>query len=271
VILLNGQPESDISVLDRGLQYGDGLFETMAYKQGQILLFDLHLKRLQQDCQRLSIHLDMDLLSKELTTFCQQLTEDCVIKLLISRGQGGRGYKPADNMSATRIISSHPLPNYPSQNQQGIAAMVCQTRLGVSPVLAGMKHLNRLEQVLASAELTKQNIASEGLMLNADDELIEGTFTNLFLVKQGQLYTSALDNSGVAGVMRQTIIEQAQQQGTQVVVTQLKLEDLKTADELFICNSLIGIWPVHEISDSELQFQYGPITQQCQQWIAGQW
>jgi 4-amino-4-deoxychorismate lyase len=149
MILLNGIPQTHIEISDRGLQYGDGLFETISVYNGKAIFLAQHIDRLTASCQRLLIPApDLDTLHAEIKQLCQGV-EQAVLKIIITRGSGGRGYRQPDTIQASRILSLHPFPNYPdSYQQQGITARFCDTRLGLNPTLAGMKHLNRLEQVL---------------------------------------------------------------------------------------------------------------------------
>jgi len=268
MILVNGQPENSIHVLDRGLQYGDGLFETIAFRHGQLEFLNAHLSRLYRGCERLKIStLQLDsLLKAEIKQICDDLVEDTVIKIIITRGQGGRGYRaPTDSLSS-RIISTHAMPNYPRKNQQGIRSRFCQQTLFENSQLAGIKHLNRLEQVLARTEWDDDKI-SEGLMFNTQQQLIEGTMSNVFIVKDGKLLTPELGLSGVAGIMREQIMNCPQQAGIEVVETILTKNDLQTADEIFLSNSIIDIWPIIEI-DGFSSYAHGKITKQVQELVA---
>lgn len=265
MILINGQPENRIDVADRGLQYGDGLFETIAYRHGRLEFLSDHLSRLQQGCDRLNIDfpaIQQSLIS-EIDSVCQQLNGDAVIKVMLTRGAGGRGYRYQADMIATRIISSHAMPVYPMSNVTGITVRICQQRLAINPSLAGIKHLNRLEQILARNEWQDETIA-EGLMLDYQERLIEGTMSNLFLVKNNKLFTSELSSSGIAGIMRKQIIRIADSLNIPMHITSLTIDDLKSAEEVFVCNSLIGIWPVIRITDLDVDLSYGPLTLKLQ-------
>ncbi|OUR86403.1 aminodeoxychorismate lyase [Methylophaga sp. 42_8_T64] len=268
MILVNGQPENSIHVLDRGLQYGDGLFETLAFRHGQLEFLNAHLSRLYRGCDRLKIgtqQLD-SLLTAEIEQICNDLVEDSVIKIIITRGQGSRGYRIQADSPASRIISTHAMPNYPQKNQQGIRVRLCQQTLSENTSLAGIKHLNRLEQVLARSEWDDDEI-SEGLMFNTQQQLIEGTMSNIFIVKDGELFTPELALSGVAGIMREQIIHCTKQAGIAVVETVLTKNDLKNADEIFLSNSIIDIWPIIEI-DGFSTYIYGNITKKVQTLVA---
>ncbi|MFZ2449977.1 MAG: aminodeoxychorismate lyase [Methylovulum miyakonense] len=266
--LVNGKATTTLDVADRGFQYGDGLFETIEISNQQPVFLDLHLQRLQTGCQRL--HLpppDIKLLVSEIGVFCKRVpkAEQAVLKLIITRGKGGRGYRPPDAIEPSRVLSLHPFPDYPSSYQEhGIVARFCDTRLGLNPALAGIKHLNRLEQVLARAEWSNPLI-QEGIMLDFNGQVIEGTMTNLFYVKNNILYTALLAYSGVAGVMRQVIISLCPQQAVHVIEHNYTKAELLSADEVFLSNAIIGIWPVRQIENS--QFPVGPMTRQIQAWL----
>ena len=258
--LINGQAEDCIKVQDRGFQYGDGLFETIAIINGVAPMWECHMQRLQKSCERLQLDFPgNELLLQEV----QKLTDKqnkCVIKIIVTRGSGGRGYRYPETESLTRVISLHPWPDYPATNwQNGVRVTECKTRLAQQPVLAGLKHLNRLEQVIARNEWTEKDIA-EGIMFDSNNNLVEGTYSNIFLIKNNQLYTPDLSACGVSGVMREYIINLAEELEINLNICQLSKEDLMSADELFICNSLIGIWPVKQVNNSS--FSIGPLTKQ---------
>lgn len=266
MILINGQPENRVPVSDRGLQYGDGLFETLAFRNGELELLPQHLTRLLQGCERLNLTFQqLDSLKAELAMLCAQTAEDSVIKIILTRGSGGRGYKaPVDN-EAIRIISSHPMPDHPKANQSGVVVRLCEQRLGLNPMLAGIKHLNRLEQVLARSEWDDSNI-SEGLMLDINENLIEGTMSNLFIVKNQQLITPAIAQAGIAGIMRGHIMAMAEKMAITCYESSLTVNDLLEADEVFLTNSIIKLWPVKKLirDNKTTSWQHGAITQKIQ-------
>lgn len=263
MILVNGKPEDRINVSDRGLQYGDGLFETIAYRNGIAEFVDDHLDRLSLGCKRLAIPFQqLEQLRIELDTVCHNLTADTVIKIIVTRGSGGRGYFADINVVPTRIISTHPYPSFPDSNcTTGINLRFCQQTLSENSSLAGIKHLNRLEQVLARNEWSDQSI-NEGLMSDSHGNVIEGTMSNIFIVKSGQLLTPKLDKSGVAGIMRSQIMKLANENDLMVKEDAITKDDVNNADEVLVCNSVIGIWPVRNIAD--VTYPLGPITQQLQ-------
>lgn len=267
MLLVNGKPGAALPIGDRGLQYGDGLFETIEVSSQRPVFFERHLKRLENGCQRLGIpYPGVDLLTEEAAALCRQAAPQAVLKIIVTAGSGGRGYRRPDAPQATRILSLHPHPEYPANlADEGIVARFCATRLGLNPALAGIKHLNRLEQVLARAEWRDPAI-QEGLMLDTEGRVIEGTMSNLFYVSSQTLRTPALHQTGIAGVMRGLLIDLAKKHGLAVDEFDVTPERLLAADECFVCNSIIGIWPLKQIDRTT--FQPGPITRKLQQWLA---
>ena len=247
-LLINGEQTDQLSALDRGIQYGDGLFETIAVIDGRLCLWERHLQRLQSGCKRLGITAPepAGLLAEAsaLTRHCQR----AVLKIVVTRGIGGRGYHPSKDAQPSRVIYCTPWTEYPAEYwEKGISMRLCSTGLGINPALAQIKHLNRLEQVLARAEWSDPAIF-EGLMLDSDGHVIEGTMSNLFLIKKGVIITPDLKHCGVAGIMRGVIIELAATLNIPLVIEDVSLDDVKSADAIFISNSLIGILPVRIFS-----------------------
>jgi 4-amino-4-deoxychorismate lyase len=226
---------------DRSFQYGDGLFTTVRVKDGKAMLWDLHLQRLVSGAKALLIHsFDTD----ELTAKVQQAisASDQVIKVLISRGQAGRGYSPQGIESPCCYISTAALPDYSNWQQQGIRLGVADFKLAQQPALAGLKHNNRLEQVLIKAELAQSDV-DELVVLDQSDAVIEVSAANLMFCKKGQWFTPALDQAGVNGVMRQYLMAQLS-----VTEGRYRLADLQQAEALLICNALMGVVPVKEFA-----------------------
>ncbi|WP_233080264.1 aminodeoxychorismate lyase [Rheinheimera soli] len=226
---------------DRSFQYGDGLFTTVRVKDGKAMLWDLHLERLVLGARRLLIN-EFD--TNELTRKVQQSISapDQVIKVLISRGQAGRGYSPQGIESPCCYISTAALPDYSDWQQQGIRLGVAQLKLAQQPALAGLKHNNRLEQVLIKAELAQSGF-DEVVVQDQSGAVIEVSAANLMFCKEGQWFTAALDQAGVCGVMRQHLM-------AHLLVTEgnFGLVDLQQADALLICNALMGVVPVKEFA-----------------------
>ncbi|WP_415880006.1 aminodeoxychorismate lyase [Methylomonas sp. TEB] len=262
MFLLNGEHRHCVDVSDRGFQYGDGLFETIEVLQGKPLFFDRHLTRLAEGCRRLRIPMpDAVLLETEARQLCES-SERAVLKLIVTRGSGGRGYRQPEQVIPTRLFSLHPYPDYPLQLQtDGIAARFCEQRLSLNPSLAGIKHMNRLEQILARAEWQDDSI-QEGLMLDTQDQVVEGTMSNLFIVKSGSLYTPPLGQCGVAGIVRQLIMAFAQCSKLPLFEQAIDQTAVLQADELFVSNSVIGIWPIKRLEAQV--FSVGAITRHLQ-------
>lgn len=262
MVLINGQKRQFIEVADRGFQYGDGLFETIAISNGRPVFFEQHLARLQAGCRKLGIPCpDYQTLFSETNQLCKD-ADRAVLKLIVTRGLGGRGYRPPDLIQPSRILSIYPFPDYPQEySTQGIRARFCNTRLGLNPALAGVKHLNRLEQVLARAEWHDAAI-QEGIMSDFNGHVVEGTMTNLFYAKNNKLYTAMLTQSGVAGIIRQLIIMLSEKHGFPVTERMFTQSELLGADEIFVCNSIIGVWPIRKIEGRH--FFVGVITKRIQ-------
>jgi 4-amino-4-deoxychorismate lyase len=251
-MLVNGKQGNLIGIRDRGLLYGDGVFRTFLAKNGQVRLWPLHFQKLQHDCAKLGIICpDVVLLSAQLNDLVMR-QPDGVMKLIVTRGERTRGYAPPTNGESTIIWDVSPLPVYPdSWTTHGIIVRLCQLRLSQQPRLAGIKHLNRLENVLAAAELSDTGLCdekfAEGLMLDTANNIIEGTRSNLFLVSQGKLLTPDLSNCGVAGVQRERVMTWATQHNMPLQVCDIGLDDVMHADELFVVNSVIGLWSIREL------------------------
>lgn len=257
---INGVLADQVSINDRGLSYGDGLFETIAVIDGKPHLFDQHLDRLRLGLERLKFpDGTIDTVKKDIQAL--SLSGNQTLKLTVTRGLGERGYKLPATCVPTRIISLAESSDFAQQRQQGISVRLCQQRLGHNPILAGIKHLNRLEQVLARSEWSDSDI-TEGIVSDLDGNLVEGTMSNLFWVHEGVLYTPKIDQSGVKGVMRDRLIELADQLSLVVVEGNYPESVLDSAEEVFICNSLIGIWPVITIDGKPVSI--GPITRDLQ-------
>lgn len=260
--LLNGAPGHYVDVADRGFQYGDGLFETIEVLNRRPLFLDRHLKRLAHGCRRLLIPMPQsELLAAEARQLALE-SDRGVLKIMVTRGSGGRGYRQPEPIQPTRLLGLHPYPDYPENFQtQGIRARFCWQRLSINSALAGIKHLNRLEQILARAEWRDDDI-QEGLMLDTEERVVEGVMSNLFAVKAGQLYTPSLAGCGVAGIIRELVIGFACDIGLPVHESPLDQVEVLAADELFVTNSVIGIWPVRRLEQRVLEV--GPLTRRLQ-------
>lgn len=267
-MLIDGVPSDQLPATDRGLAYGDGLFETIRIHRGTPLFLDLHLQRLALGCERLGIVPAIPQWRQWLERALLDAAPASVLKLIVTRGSGGRGYRPPESAQPRCIISLHDLPA-PSQPdpREGIKAFVCEQRLALQPALAGIKHLNRLEQVLASREFPDASW-QEGLMCDCAGNLVEGTRSNLFLAVQGRLFTPDLTQCGIAGILRAQLLTLF---GSRVEVATLHDTRLLGAEEIFVCNSVLGIWPVTQLRfrDQERQLQVGPWAREAQAWLDG--
>lgn len=261
--LVDGALGDTIDVRDRGLHYGDGVFETIAVRDGEPLRWERHLARLLDGCHRLRIVApDAAILAAE----AQSLSAGqgrAVLKVIVTRGVGARGYRHAVGVPATRIVGLYPWPDIPAQNStRGVAVRICSARLGLNPGLAGIKHLNRLENVTARLEWDGEGF-DEGLMLDLEGFVIEATAANLFLATEGRLLTPRLDRCGVAGIMREQILAIAAEIGIPASEVRVTAADLEGADELFLSNSLIGIWPIRQLGQRRVPV--GPLAERIRE------
>lgn len=243
---VNGQQANLIAADDRGLAYGDGLFETISVIDASPRFLAYHLQRLELGCQRLNINCDIPCLKQEIKLALSKANNDCsVMKIIVTRASSGRGYQGDVKLSANRIISIAPNnKDYSMQQAEGVSVRLCDHRLPINPALAGIKHLSRLDNVIARNEWGDEGIA-EGLMLDMHGHVIEATMSNVFLVSRGVVLTPKLHRCGVEGVAKRVIIEQVLPRlGIKSLVKDLLLENIYQADEVFLCNSLIGVWPV---------------------------
>ena len=256
-MLINGQTSDSISINDRGLTYGDGVFETILCEKGKPILLAGHVQRLINGCERLNLTpQDQATVLSEIREVAQQ--DDCLIKIIVTRGVRPRGYAydKADTAS-TRIISKAPILEIPEEYYtQGVSLKSCQYRLPINPFLAGIKHLNRLDQVIARSEWDSE--FQEGVMLDHNDFVIEGTMTNLFIEKDNKWITPKLDKSGVKGVMRQWVMRNSYFADVECVEENINLQNVNDADAIFVCNSVIGVWPVKRFDEKEFNIS-GPI------------
>lgn len=278
-ISVNGVLDAAISPLDRGFAYGDGIFETCRYSQGVIPLWNYHRERLLCSAERLKIPLDENLLTQYLDAMLAYLRDasiaQAVVKITLTRGIGGRGYRLPDQVDPTYCVGIFPGSQLQTeQYRNGVNVRICDLRLSQTPALAGMKHLNRLEHILARAEWNDE--FAEGLLLDVQGRVIEATVSNLFAVKDNQLFTPDLSAAGVAGIMRKTIIDKlAPTLGLVCHIVDMDLDFLHTADEIFLCNSVYGIWPVNTLVDdrqlanaSQYSYSKHVVTHTLQEHIA---
>jgi 4-amino-4-deoxychorismate lyase len=242
--LVNGQAAVGVDSDDRGLQYGDGLFETISCADGTARWLALHLERLQHGCERLRIAFrDIELLRAEIRELAAG-QQRCIVKVIVTRGTATRrGYAPAGDERPTRIVSRHDWPQPPVRAAAGFQLGISGVTLGTNPLLAGLKHLNRLEQVLAQMQRDADSV-DEVLMLSTAGQVIGGSMSNVFLADDHGLFTPELSACGVAGVMRRLVLEAAATLGYAVSVRAVAPSELAGVGEVFVTNVRWGVQSV---------------------------
>jgi 4-amino-4-deoxychorismate lyase len=264
--LVNGIAGGELSLLDRGLHFGDGVFETIACLYGRARFLALHLERLAHGCRSLGFPPPPDELLRHEVGRLAAAQDRSIVKLIVTRGPASaRGYAISGQEQATRLAIRYPWPVEDPVLQQGASVRIAAMRLGENPALAGLKHCNRLEQILARSEPGAAE-AAEALMLSRSGKLVSGTMTNVFLVdgpmQSPRLRTPAIDSCGVAGVMRRIVLREAARAGITATECDLWPADLAAATEIFLTNARLGIWPVGRLEDRTLT--PGPVTQRLQ-------
>jgi 4-amino-4-deoxychorismate lyase len=249
MLWIDGSPAATTAPLDRGLEFGDGLFETIAVVAGRPRLLSRHLDRLAHGCAVLGFACpSRALLEAEIQAAARE-PGVAVIKLVLTRGDGGIGYTVDDSRSVRRYLVASPARRLPLGDTARVA--VLPTHIARSARLAGLKHLNRLEQVLLRRDVMCLGL-DEGLVTDDDNRLISGVMSNVFLVRGGSVVTPALDQCGIAGVMRAAIIDTLGAAGVPCQVREVAPQELQEADEVFLTNALIGVWPVTGIGEQTL-------------------
>ncbi|MDM3869732.1 aminodeoxychorismate lyase [Porticoccus sp. W117] len=246
---INGEPSSQLETSDRGLAYGHGLFETMRVCDGAAPLLHYHLERLHIGAQVLGIPVEQDALEKQLATFLKKHPEAGIIKILVTAGCGGRGYQMPEPLTPNIVLQWHPLA---VQTSQELRLRLCQHRLPNNPPLAGIKHLNRLDQIIARQEWSGSGESSdwhEGILLDTQGRPVEAVASNLFVWLRGAWVTPKLHRCGVAGVMRRVIMDQlCPALGIDVVERDMHKDELAKASEMILCNSVQGIRSVASVN-----------------------
>ena len=260
--LINGSFNQVISPLDRGFAYGDGVFRTIKMVGGIPEHWPQHYQKLVADCAAINIvcpsaELLMSDLSQLFADDAKTEKQAAVAKIIITRGEGNRGYAPPAITAPMRVVTKSAMPIYPEERfEQGVTLTVCETRLAAQPKLAGIKHLNRLENVLARMEWagidTSADIA-DGIMLDAQGNVIECTAANIFARFSNTLITPSLQQCGIAGITRQRIIDLATTLKLKIAVETFDLDKLLIADEVIICSSLYGSWQVRNIQEKSIK------------------
>ena len=252
--------------IDRGLEFGDGLFETIAVVGGRPRLLEAHLARLALGCARLAIAAPAVATLRAEILRAAASPGTGVVKLIVTRGAGGSGYAAVEGAASRRYLQAQPPRLRPPEwAERGVAIRVCATRLAEQSLLAGLKHLNRLEQVLARAEWHDPAIA-EGLMLDVHGRLVCGTMSNVFIASDPEILTPALERAGVAGVMRGALIAAFRAAGLRVTERDVDPAELDAAHEVFLTNALIGAWPVRSLGAR--RWPAGPCARRAQAWVA---
>lgn len=247
MILIDGTPDGRIDPLDRGLAYGDGVFRTMRVRSGRVLHWSRHYAKLSDDCARLRISCPA---ISDLDSDLQRVVAanpDGLCKIIVTRGAGGRGYAVRDQSRSTRVVASFPyVDSMPERDRTGVQARWCTTSVTEQAALAGIKHLNRLDSVIARGEWTDPDIA-EGLMLDRAGAVVEGTMSNVFVLEGNQLATPLLDKAGVAGVQRARLMRKCRNAGLECVEARIRRDRLLAADAVYLTNSVIGLWWVSRL------------------------
>jgi len=257
----NGAAVDALPVELRATHYGDGVFRTMLRCQGRIDAYNQHLDRLVADAHAIGIDIARARLDPLLESII--LPDTAILKMMVIRGGLSRGYAPQEDIEPHVLVFAHVPPRFPAAHWTlGIDAVTLETRLAAHAELAGIKHCNRLEQVMASRELRRQT-AAEGFCLGPSDGYQCGTRSNLFWEEQGKLLTPRIDDCGVRGLTRDRIMARASVDGTPVQeVAAPDSATLLDADAVFVCNSVFGIWPVGRLDGQRM-----PPSQTAQHWM----
>jgi 4-amino-4-deoxychorismate lyase len=260
--LVDGRVSDAVSADDRGLGYGDGLFETIRFVNGRAPLWERHMQRLQLACPRLRLPVpDMRQLQREADMVTAGMAH-AVVRITLTRGIGERGYAMPALPRPTRIVAAFPMPAIDAGlYDRGVRLHLCETRLAEQPALAGLKHLNRLEQVLARAERSDPAI-HEGLLRDSGDRVISAVSANLFAVIDGIPVTPSLQRCGVAGVARAEVLDAL----PHAQVRDMSLDDCRCATEMFLCSIVRGILPVQAVGANV--YRPGPVARAMQvHWV----
>ncbi|MBD3584773.1 aminodeoxychorismate lyase [Salinimonas sp. HHU 13199] len=235
---------------DRAANYGDGVFTTMMVQRGRVALLERHINRLCRDAQLLGLVVEAARLRAEICIQAQSMTAG-TLKLLISAGQGGRGYRRSEENTICLYFSQHALPDhYRSWRIDGISVGISNVCMAAQPLLAGAKHCNRLEQVLVKSRMPAS--VDDVLVCDYNNQIIEASAANVFWLKQGHWYTPSLEQCGVAGVMREFLIDWLAQQGETVSEVLVQPAALEDASAIFLTNALMQVIPVHTLKLDEV-------------------
>ena len=258
VVLINGVEQDKISVFNRNMQYGDGLFETCVARDNQILFWPRHYSRLEIGCVKLNINkIDEGLwLSDIKKAFELSSKKNCIVKLILSRGDSLRGYGYKDDIEPVRVVIVSEM--YQPLFNKEFSLEYATSGYHSNPQLAGIKHCNRLEQILARSNLS----SNEAIMLDEKENIISVTQGNIYYIFGNKLLTPKLDCCGVVGSRRSLILELAMSLKMEALESNISINQAQKADEVFISNSVIGIQPVHSIESYKLG--KNPLTEKIQ-------
>lgn len=261
--LVNGEIARHVPADDRGLAYGDGLFETLVVSGGQPRFWQAHMDRMAEGCQRLELDMPrQSTLLREVQTAAAGQPRS-VVKILLSRQASARGYAGGGVRAVQRVVIAFEHPaDVDTPRRDGVPARSLELRLAVQPALGGIKHLNRLEQVLAAREL-QHSPGVEGILLDRDEHLVSAVSANLFLVSGGNLLTPRMDRCGVRGVVRALILRDFK---PRCELRRVTADMLHEVDEAFVCNVVRGIVPLLRIDGHH--WPIGPVTRELQDWFA---
>ena len=264
-MLINGHAVTTIEATDRGLHYGDGLFETMRCENGRVRWLAYHLQRLASGCQRLRIQMpDPNLLQSELKALAAH-HKRALLKLVITRGpMVRRGYRPAGTEQPTRIVSIHP---WPGDDDAPLRLGISAISLAGNPLLAGIKHLSRLDNVLAQQEAAERGL-DEVVMCCSSGEVVCGSMSNLIVVSEKGILTPALNNAGVHGVMRALSLSAAAATGISLAVDRVNTAQLQTATAIYCSNIRWGLRRVEQFDGRQLGSEAR--IAQLEEWIYAQ-
>ncbi len=270
-IAINGSvvepKDATVSIFDRGFQYGDGLFETIAVVAGKPVFWEQHLRRMATGAAMLGIPMPApDVWESDAGLATADAPERAVLKLTLTRGIGGRGYGRPFPQLPTRIAYTTAWPLYPREHWElGIDVITCHTAQLGGSTFATLKSLNRLNQVLARAELP--DTVPEGLLVDTAGMVREGTFTIVMWMRNGRAETPRLTDTGIAGVMRGAIAARFSGLGIDCEAVDVAHDAILECDECFVCNSLIGVWPIRNLDGRMLRAAPGEITRELLAWI----
>lgn len=263
MFFVNGKQQQSVSITDRSFQYGDGCFTTILVKYGQPLLLHAHKERIYLTCQKLFMfppewNQVEEWIETAIHTSGHQTLALSGLKIHVSRGSGGRGYSPKGVGNTQVTIQTFAYPShYALWQSEGIKVGVSSIRVGLNPLLAGLKHNNRLEQVLIKKEIDDTEY-DDNIVTDIHDHVIEMSAANLFWIINNELYTSDLSNSGVAGIKREQVLAYAKQRQLVINIGHFSINEIFKADEVFITNALHGVVPIIQINKKE--FTIGAIS-----------